>query len=52
MLHYIPGFEQCEGVEALLYFKKQARIRRYLDDFDYISFLNGKGFSERISYDS
>ena len=50
--YYIPGFEKCEGVEALLYFKKQARIRRYLDDFDYISFLNGKGFSERIRYDS
>ena len=42
--YYIPGFENCEGLEALLYFKKQMRIRRYLDDFDYISFLNGKGF--------
>lgn len=38
---YIKGFEQEEGVGVLLYFKeKQFFIRRYLDDFDYITFLN------------
>lgn len=41
---YIKGFEKESGVGVLLYFKKQFLIRRYLDDFDYISFLNGKGF--------
>ena len=40
--YYIKGFEDCKGVGVLLYFKKQFLIRRYLDDFDYISFLNGK----------
>lgn len=39
---YIPGFEDNGGVGVLLYFKKQFFIRRYLDDFDYISFLNRK----------
>lgn len=45
--YYIPGFEKNEGVGVLLYFKKQFFVRRYLDDFDYISFLNGKGFVNR-----
>lgn len=40
--YYIPGFEKEAGVGVLLDFKKQFRIRRYLDDFDYISFLNEK----------
>lgn len=40
---YIPGFENCDGVGVLIYFKKQFLIRRFLDDFDYISFLNGHG---------
>lgn len=42
--YYIPGFEKDDGVGVLLYFKKQILVRRYLDDFDYVSFLNGKGF--------
>lgn len=42
--YYIQGFEKDDGVGVLLYFKKKFLIRRYLDDFDYISFLNGKGF--------
>ena len=42
---YIPGFEEDDGVGVLLYFKKQVLVRRYLDDFDYVSFLNGKGFA-------
>lgn len=41
--YYIRGYEKDEGVGVLLYFKKQFRIRRFLDDFDYVSFLNGKG---------
>lgn len=45
--YYIPGFEKEQGVGVLLYFKKQFRIRRYLDDFDYISFLNGNGFKRK-----
>lgn len=44
--YYIKGFEQESGVGVLLYFKKQFLIRRYLDDFDYISFLNGKGIKK------
>ena len=38
--YYIKGFENEKAVGVLMYFKKQFRIRRYLDDFDYISFLN------------
>ena len=45
--YYIPGFEKDEGVGVLLYFKKQFLVRRYLDDFDYVSFLNGKGFERK-----
>ena len=39
---FIPGFEDQDGIGVLLYFKKQFLVRRYLDDFDYVSFLNGK----------
>lgn len=43
--YYIKGFEDKKGVGVLLYFKeKQFRIRRYLDDFDYVKFLNGKEY--------
>lgn len=42
--YYIQGFEKNDGVGVLLYFKKKFLIRRYLDDFDYVSFLNGKEF--------
>ena len=45
--YYIPGFERDESVGVLLYFKKQFLVRRYLDDFDYVSFLNGKGFERK-----
>ena len=44
--YYIKGFEDKDGVGILLYFKKQFLIRRYLDDFDYVSFLNGKGLGK------
>jgi uncharacterized protein (DUF1919 family) len=40
--HYIPGFEDCNGVYRITDFKKGFRIRRHMDHFDYISFLNGK----------
>lgn len=45
--YYIPGFENEDGVGVLLYFKKQLLIRRYLDNFDYVSFLNGEGIKRR-----
>lgn len=45
--YYIPGFESEEGVGVLLDFKKQFWVRRYLDDFDYVSFLNGKGIKRK-----
>lgn len=45
--YYIPGFENEEGVGVLLNFKKQFLVRRYLDDFDYVSFLNGKGIRRK-----
>ena len=38
--YYIKGFEENSGVGVLLYFKEKFWIRRYLDDFDYVSFLN------------
>lgn len=46
--YYIPGFEDKEGVGVLLYFKEQFFIRRYLDDFDYVNFLNGNGVGGKI----
>ena len=45
--YYIPGFEKDDGVGVLLYFKNQILVRRYLDDCDYVSFLNGKGFARK-----
>ena len=45
--YYIPGFENEEGVGVLLDFKKQFLVRRYLDDFDYVTFLNGKGIRRK-----
>lgn len=38
--YYIKGFEEEEELGVLTNYKEQFRIRRYLDDFDYISFLN------------
>lgn len=45
--YYIPGFENKDGVGVLLYFKKQFLVRRYLDEFDYIAFLNGEGIKRK-----
>lgn len=40
--YYIKGFENENGVGVLLNFKDTFFIRRYLDDFDYVSFLNNR----------
>lgn len=37
---YLPGYEDQPGVGVALDFKKQFLIRRYLDAFDYVAFLN------------
>lgn len=41
--HYLPGFESLSGIGRATDFKDQFLIRRYMDQFDYISFLNEKG---------
>lgn len=38
--YYIKGFENKECLGPLIYFRDSFFIRRYIDDFDYISFLN------------
>lgn len=38
--YYIKGFEDQEELGMILNYKKQFLRRRYLDDFDYVSFLN------------
>lgn len=43
--YYLHGFEDMDGIGLATDFKKQFLIRRYMDDFDYISFLNGKKFN-------
>ena len=40
--HYLPGFEDQESLGIITSFRDQFLIRRYMDDFDYISFLNRK----------
>lgn len=42
--YYLPGFEGLGGIGRATDFKDQCLIRRYMDAFDYISFLNGKDF--------
>lgn len=41
--YYLPGFEDLDGIGRATDFKNQFLVRRYMDDFDYVSFLNGKG---------
>lgn len=36
----IKGFEKQKEVGILVDYKRQILKRRYLDDFDYVSFLN------------
>lgn len=38
--YYIKGFEEMNEIGVLIYFKNKFWTRRYLDDFDYVSFLN------------
>lgn len=40
--HYLPGFEDQGGIRVATDMKKQFFCRRYIDQFDYVSFLNGK----------
>mgnify|MGYP001048881223 FL=1 len=39
--YYIKGFEEEKEVGVITFFKEQFFKRRYLDDFDYVKFLNG-----------
>ncbi len=39
--YYIRGFEEQSQLGVLVDYKKQFLLRRYLDDFDYVDFLNG-----------
>lgn len=41
---YLPGFEHRGSIGRATDFKEQFLVRRYMDWFDYVSFLNGKGF--------
>lgn len=43
--YYISGFEKMDEMGVLTNYKSQLLKRRYLDDFDYVSFLNGEGIS-------
>lgn len=40
--YYIKGFEDKGEVGVLIHFRDKFWIRRYLDDFDYVSFFNKK----------
>lgn len=40
--YYLKGFEEEKGIGRATDFKKNYFIRRYMDGFDYVSFLNGK----------
>ena len=39
-LKYIKGFEDRDEMGTTINYKKQFFKRRYLDDFDYVTFLN------------
>ena len=38
--YYIKGFEEEEELGIITAFKAQNKKRRYLDDFDYVDFIN------------
>lgn len=40
--YYIKGFQDKGEVGVLIHFREKFWIRRYLDDFDYVSFFNKK----------
>lgn len=44
---YIPGFEDQKGIGITTDFTDRFFVRRYIDAFDYVSFLNGKGILKR-----
>ena len=39
--YYIKGFEDQGEIGTVTNWRKQFLKRRYMDDFDYVSFLNG-----------
>lgn len=43
----IKGFEGEKELGCITDFKNQSQKRRYLDDFDYVKFLNGEDVCER-----
>lgn len=45
--YYIKGFEEEKELGAITNFREQFFLRRYLDDFDYVKFLNGEDVCER-----
>lgn len=48
---YLPGFEQDGQVHHITDFKKNGLIRRHMDRFDYVSFLNRKNQQTRSYHD-
>lgn len=48
--YYIKGFEDQEEIGVLVDYKKQFLKRRYLDDFDYVAFLNGTNPKENNKF--
>lgn len=42
--YYIKGFEKEKELGILVDYKEQLLLRRYMDDFDYVAFLNGSMF--------
>lgn len=44
--YYIKGFEEEDEMGVLTNYKDTPLKRRYLDDFDYVSFLNGNGIQD------
>lgn len=44
--YYIKGFEEEDEMGVLTNYKGTPLKRRYLDDFDYVSFLNGNGIQD------
>ncbi len=46
--YYIKGFEEKSELGVITYLKEDTFLkRRYLDDFDYVKFLNGQGNSDK-----
>lgn len=41
--YYIKGFEERNELGVITFYKKQLLKRRYMDDFNYVNFLNHEG---------